>query len=167
MILVIVAMAITLLIGIIWAISQRDIDEFLISILISMIVGLGALACTDIVGSRLPDDKYAWQEESTPLYALADSGGMYGHFFLGTGTVKSMQYYYYIIETERGYIMQSVPASRAYVKYTDGEPALITTSANGFADSTAAIYALPDSRQYYTFCVPEGTIVQNYVVDLQ
>lgn len=167
MIITIIAVIGIFIYGICNCIREHDYEYICLCILLSLLAGTMLWVGTFLVGTCLPDDYYEWTTAETPIYALADTSNASGRHFLGVGTVKEIEYYYYIVETEYGYKKQRVPTSEAYIKYTDEKPYLATSRTCGFAREFPNIYALPENRCIYTFYVPEGTIVQNYIIDLQ
>jgi hypothetical protein len=106
-----------------------------------------------------------YKETTTPIVALEDNISSGGTFFLGTGSTKNSIRYYYMIKTERGYKLQDVSASEAYIKY-DAEPRIVIGNGCGFKHWYNYIWALP-VHTHYTIYVPEGTILNNYNIDLK
>lgn len=152
--------------GIISAIRERDADNFFfIGILGALASGVCAALITAIVGTCIPSSENVYEETVTPIVALEDNVASNGTFFLGTGTVKDDIRYYYMIDTERGYVMQNIKASNAYIKY-DANPRIVIESGRGFKHWYNYIWAFPVST-HYTIYVPEGTILNNYNIDLK
>lgn len=152
--------------GIISAIHERDRDYFWwVSIVASLLCGGLTLIITALIGTAISSNEIIYKETVTPIVALEDNVASRGKFFLGTGTSKSDIYYYYMIDTERGYVMESVKAYDAYIKY-DVDPRIVVESGRGFNHWYNYIWAIPTST-YYTIYVPEGTILNNYNIDLK
>lgn len=152
--------------GIIAAIRERDKDYFWwISIVASLLCGGLTLIITAIIGTAISSNEIIYEETARPIVALEDSTASRGQFFLGTGTNKSDIYYYYMIDTERGYVMKNVKACEAYIKY-DANPRIVVESGRGFNHWYNYIWAFPVSS-HYTIYVPEGTILNNYNIDLK
>lgn len=153
--------------GIIAAIRERDGDYFWwISILANFACGVLTLMVTALIGTCISSNEIIYEETVTPIVALEDNTASRAQFFLGTGTNKSDIYYYYMIDTERGYTMKNVKASDAYIKYDDAEPRLVIKHGRGFNHWYNYIWAFPVNTQY-TLYVPEGTILNNYNIDLK
>ena len=166
MLLVIIVFVVFFIYGIIAAIRDRDLEYFwLISVLCSLLCGSLALIITAIIGTGISSSEIVYEETVTPIVALEDNTASYGQFFLGTGTSKSDIYYYYMIDTERGYVMQNIKASNAYIKY-DANPRIVIENGCGFKHWYNNIWAFPISTRY-TIYVPEGTILNNYNIDLK
>ena len=152
--------------GIIAAIHEHDRDCFWwISIVASLLCGGLTLIVTALIGTAISSNEIIYEETVTPIVALEDNVTSRGRFFLGTGTSKSDIYYYYMIDTERGYVMKNVQASDAYIKY-DTNPRIVIENGCGFKHWYNNIWAFPVST-YYTIYVPEGTILNNYNIDLK
>ena len=152
--------------GIIAAIHEHDKDCFWwISIVASLLCGTLTLIITALIGTAISSNEIIYEETVTPIVALEDNVTSRGQFFLGTGTSKSDIYYYYMIDTERGYVMKNVKACDAYIKY-DVEPRIVIENGCGFKHWYNNIWAFPVSTQY-TIYVPEGTILNNYNIDLK
>lgn len=152
--------------GIIAAIRERDWDYFgMLSILASIVGGALTLMVAALIGTCISSNEIIYEETVTPIVALEDNMASRGQFFLGTGTSKSDIYYYYMIDTERGYTMKNVKASDAYIKY-DTEPRIVIERGRGFNHWYNYIWAFPVNTQY-TIYVPEGTILNNYNIDLK
>ena len=152
--------------GIISAIRERDADNFFfIGILGALASGVCAALVTAIVGTCISSSEIVYEETVTPIVALEDNMTTNGTFFLGTGAVKDDIRYYYMIETERGYKLQDVAASKAYIKY-DTEPRIVVENGCGFKHWYNNIWAFPTHTRV-TIYVPEGTILNNYNIDLK
>lgn len=152
--------------GIIAAIRERDWEYFwMISIVASLLCGVLTLIVAAIVGTCIPSSEIVYEETVRPIVALEDNMASNGTFFLGTGTVKDSIHYYYMIETERGYKIQDIAASNAYIKY-DTNPRIVIENGCGFKHWYNNIWAFP-VRTHYTIYVPEGTILNNYNIDLK
>ena len=166
MLLVIIVFVVFFIYGIIAAIRERDWEYvWLISVLCSLLCGALALIITAIIGAGISSNEIIYEETVTPIVALEDNVTSRGQFFLGTGTSESDVYYYYMIDTERGYVMQNIKASKAYIKY-DTKPRIAVENGCGFKHWYNNIWAFP-TRTHYTIYVPEGTILNNYNIDLK
>lgn len=166
MLLLIIIPTILFIWGIISAISDRDADNFFF---ISIFGALGCGVCTvliaALIGLFIPSNEIIYEETVTPIVALEDNMTSSGTFFLGTGSAKDSIYYYYMIETERGYALQSVAASKTYIKY-DTKPRIVIENGCGFKHWYNNIWAFPTHTRY-TIYIPEGTILNNYNIDLK
>lgn len=154
---------------------------------ITLIVGAGIVISSWIVSSEITERKEEYKlVESQNIVALQDSSNISGRFLLGSGTVNGSMYYCYYIDTDDGYKYQQIntsdynvdvsikycnenetPHIEKYDRYTIStsnkkwgwvfNPVLIAPRANQSVLSAQKIYIY----------LPEGTIDENYKVDLQ
>ncbi len=126
--------------------------------LIALLIGSIATACgaeTEIL-----------TQETRNLYALADGDDIHGHFFLGSGTIDENMKYVYIVETEgKGYKMESIGIHSAYIQYVDEQPTL-TKTVYIFESDILNFFGVCDSTEYL-FRIPEGSITNSYVINLE
>ena len=144
---------------------------FLFANLISVLVcGLVIPMAADAVGAKQSIEKV----EVTPLYALKDNSNLSGTFFLGSGSVDETDYYYYVIREEgKGYYVQKKAINNyIYLDYLNSEdceydePCLVYYH-NQWDNKILRFFAW-SPENWYTFYVPEGSIIENYYeVDLE
>ena len=122
------------------------------------------LCCGGIVGSFFEPVSYTQTE--TPLIALKDNSTIDGSFFLGCGNIGSKTQYSYAIDTEFGIKIKTLSANKKiYFKYDKGAPALITSKP--VYSTLAKWLSAPHYNPIYTFRIPEGSIINEYKVDLK
>ena len=122
------------------------------------------LCCGGIVGLFFEPVSYTQTE--TPLVALKDNSAINGSFFLGCGNVGSETQYSYAIDTEFGIEIKTLSANeKIYFKYDEGTPALIKSEP--VYSTLAEWLSVPYDRPIYTFRIPEGSIINEYQVDLE
>lgn len=154
---------------------------------IVFLIGILSWVASVVISSTISETKEEYKlVESHNIIALQDSSNTSGTFFLGCGTVGSSMYYCYYIDTDDGYKYQQIKVSSDDVdvsikyckeketphieKYDEYKiktcdknwgwvfnPALIAPRANQSVLSAQKIYIY----------LPEGTIDENYKVDLQ
>ena len=102
------------------------------------------------------------------IIALQDStGGTVRHGFMGSAYINNSLYYYYMTDTEYGYKAGKIDAGNTYVRYCeDGKPIVETYSASGFTNKWYYLFAFPMDT-YYIAYIPEGSIIENYQIDLK
>lgn len=154
---------------------------------ITLMVGAGIVITSWVVSSAFAERKEEYKLiESQNIVALQDSSNISGRFLLGSGTVNGSMYYCYYIDTDEGYKYKQINASNndvdvsikycnenetphieKYDKYT------VTTSNKkwGWVFNPALIApqkkkAVLAPTKVYIY-LPEGTIDENYKVDLQ
>lgn len=108
----------------------------------------------------------SYTQTETPLVALKDNSTIDGSFFLGCGNIGSKTQYSYAIDTEFGIEIKTLSANeKIYFKYDEGAPALITSKP--VYSTLAKWLSVPYDRPVYTFRIPEGSIINEYQVDLE
>ena len=134
--------------------------EFLIIISSAIIY----LCCGGIVGSFF--ETVSYNQTETPLITLKDNSTIDGSFFLGCGNIGSKTQYSYAIDTEFGIKIKTLSADKKiYFKYDEGAPALITSEP--VYSTLAEWLSAPCYNPIYTFRIPEGSIINEYKVDLE
>ena len=166
-----ILMGVTVIATIYWMIAD-DFGWFLGSLMTACVlilsiifVALGAgmsCAIADECAARTPV-----LIESKPLIALKDNSDIVGTKYLFSGTIKEAQYYYYIEETEFGYKQNKIQASSAYIKY-DNESPRIETYVNKYKNLIVRFFCGNTSiNETVVIYIPEGSIVENYEIDLE
>lgn len=102
----------------------------------------------------------------TKIIALKDNQNVSGGFYILGGYVDEDLYYYYAEETEFGYKTEKIDASDAYIKYTDDE-AHIEKLRGEFANDIAYLFGIPMCDHRYIIYCPEGTVINEFNVDLE
>ena len=101
------------------------------------------------------------------IVALQDNLGLQGKFFLGSGYIDNELSYAYMQYVDGcGYKAKTVDASNAYIKFTDEQPyvSLVTYQ---FKDQWRNYFTIPYNYEDIFFYIPEGSILQNYNIDLK
>lgn len=108
-----------------------------------------------------------YEKSSTEhIIALNDSTGVNGRAgFLGSGYVEDELYYYYMTDTKEGFQTKKIKAEDTYVRYSD-EPIVETYTATNFKNKLLWLIALP-INSYHIVYIPEGSIIENYRIDLE
>ena len=134
---------------------------FFLSFLTSLIVWLGASAIT----SCYAEIEYNMVSD-TKIIALKDNQNVSGSFYIMGGYVDENLYYYYATETEFGYKTEKIAADNAYIKYTDGETH-IERYQGEFANTISYLFGVPMCNDRYIIYCPEGTVTNEFNVDLE
>ena len=165
MILLIAVFLIVFIIAIVRAIYYKDLEELFAGFFLSLICAGFVAVIGMIIGRCLPNDEITYTETVTPIVALEDGHSSDDVFFLGSGCINDNLYYYYVTEDSRGYMVKKIKTSEAYVRY-DETPRIETLTGRGFKHWYNYIWALP-SKTFTTIYVPEGTILNNFNIDLK
>ena len=128
----------------------------IISLFIMMPVSAIADSCVDKTWSTVED---------VDIYALQDNLTTEGSFFLGSGHINDELKYFYVKETDVGYTVCNVDADDSYIRYTT-DRCHIERQTYEFTNAFVAAIAIPMSDRYI-FHIPDGSILNNYAVDLK
>ena len=134
---------------------------FFASMMCSVLVLLSAseiISCFAEVNYNVASD--------TKIIALKDNQNISGSFYIMGGYVDEDLYYYYAAETEFGYKTEKLRADNAYIKYTDGE-AHIEMHRAEFVNDYVNFFAFPTQNDRYVIYCPEGTVTNEFNVDLE
>ena len=130
--------------------------------LIAMFGCLFPSVCQDPMSDQILYEK----DIDIPLEALADNVGAEGHFYIGFGYAKEKLKYYYCFETVNGKKIKSVSSDEALIVYSSETPRIERYSARGFRTFWGYIFNIPLTT-YYKIYVPEGTIQNQFVIDMK
>lgn len=128
----------------------------MISFFIMMPVSAIADSCADKTWSTVED---------SDIYALQDNLTTEGSFFLGSGHINDELKYFYVKETDVGYTVCNVDADDSYIRYTT-DRCHIERQTYEFTNGFVKLIAFPISDRYI-FHIPDGSILNNYAVDLK
>lgn len=137
----------------------------ILSLLICFLIALlgGALFSSE-------SNKGIHSDNTTALIALQDGNLLEGRsFFLGSGYVdEELKYTYMYLEEGKGYTVEQVNADWCYINYiVEGEQPYIREIIYEFDnDFLNFMFIAPYSTEYYIY-IPEGSITQEYRIDLQ
>ena len=157
-----------------WAIILYECED---SIIVGTIIWtLGLIASSLILGLTLvisslfvPKSNYMYElTNHEEIVALQDStGGTARTGSLGSAYINNSLYYYYMSDTEYGYNAGKINAENTYVRYCEDEtPSVETYSAVDFKNKWLYLFAFPTDT-YYVAYIPEGSIIENYQIDLE
>ena len=104
-----------------------------------------------------------YEDTTIPLVAMQDGTGT----FVRSMHVKEDLNYFYLYPDEngRGIASGQAKAKHSYINYTEDEPYLVFHHARKFDSFLWNLITLPWADEYY-FYIPEGSIVQDYTIDL-
>ena len=108
----------------------------------------------------------------TYICSLSANSDVSGSFCLGSGTINEKSYYYYLANTDKGYMMQKVEADTpAYIKEDcEDKPFIEFTKyncvkQNWFSKLLFEKEFFNEDREVVIH-VPKGTVVKSYTVDI-
>lgn len=167
--------------------NNSDNEKTFIIRAITLIVGAGIIITSCFVSEEITERKEEYKlVESQNIVALQDSSNISGRFLLGSGTVNGSMYYCYYIDTNDGYKYQQINTSNydvdVSIKYCNGNETphiekydkytVVTSNKEwGWVFNPTLISpqekeAVLSPTKVYIY-LPEGTIDENYKVDLQ
>lgn len=116
--------------------------------------------------------------ETTEITSLADRYSVKGNFFLGSGTVSSEDYYYFIKNTDNGKITDKILQKETYITEDNSQKPRIEEYAyegeqNPTKDFWLSMNLGADKDDfsykfaYYRVFIPEGSIKSDFSVDFE
>lgn len=137
------------------------ITFILISMLLTLIFGIAA------IGIATANSEVRYEVTSSKdIIALQDNDSVNGNFFLGTGSVNDKMKYVYMVKDNEGYRMETLNANEVTIVYSDEKKVEIQEAR--FANKNIGLwFGVPMSDVKYKIYVPEGTIKNEYNIDLQ
>ena len=164
MIVCIIIAAVAIIAGITAAIAERD-GSYIGFGFIGVLVAALFLLISSVWSESIPADKCEYSTTDTPIISLRTDAAANGSFFLGTGRVDNDIYYYYMAETDKGYQMGKVRASRVYVRESNEVPPHIAViKCTGFVNWYDYLLNIPGHTAQIVLYVPENTIYQHFEI---
>lgn len=139
-------------------------SSVLVLITSAMLSVLVWLFASLIISAFAETDYYVASD--TKIIALKDNQNINGSFYIMGGYVDEDLYYYYAAETELGYKTEKVSAENSYIKYTD-DAAHIETYRAEFTNDYVNFFAFPMHDNRYIIYCPEGTVTNEFDIDLE
>ncbi|MDO4966753.1 MAG: hypothetical protein Q4E51_08615 [Lachnospiraceae bacterium] len=118
-----------------------------------------------MIASVIPGEGHVLDVKSKNLYALQDNVDINGSYFLGCGsTGRNLEYYYVYMTEDGGYKTDKISAENITVYYTDEDYRIDTVY---FEFDNIVHRFLGAGYTEYRAYIPRGSILQNYLIDLQ
>lgn len=146
-----------------WSVGECIAMGFLV--LIAAVIGSILLMMFSSAAAETCADKTYHVVEDIDIYALQDNITTDGSFFLGSGHIDDELKYFYVEKTELGYTVKNIDADQAYIQYTT-DRCHIEKQSYTFDNWFVRLIAEPITDRYIIY-IPEGSIVNNYSVDLK
>lgn len=106
--------------------------------------------------------------EAVEVISLNDNSNTEGSFFLGSGSVNEELVYYYAYESDKGITVGEIDADEVYINYTDKQPRLEEYQTKFKSEFLNWSFAyLGEDSCYYKLYIPEGSIIEEYKIDLE
>jgi hypothetical protein len=162
------SIVILLIVAYIWFVKHKYATEFFA--LIALLVLLTAFCIAGGIGSAIWDDNAVdTVVSSKELYALNDTSELYGSFFLGCGKIDSRNYYYYISKEQYGYQSNKMYIdpleNNIYIVITETTPSVEKHVISSTSHSLWAFVV--GVKKYTVFNIPDGSLVNDYSIDME
>ncbi|MEO2600972.1 hypothetical protein [Clostridium butyricum] len=150
--------------------TTGDIVCFILLCIISGII-CGIIYGISILTIDFKTDKYESIKYKQEIYALQDSSGMQGRFFLGSGYINNKLQYSIVIEDEYGgKKIQQLDNDRTSL-FEDGETYIIAYQ-NKYTNPLVikllgTDLALNENVTRYEIHIPKGSVTTQYNIDLK
>lgn len=116
-----------------------------------------------LIGLAVP--KHWTEPETAKLVSLRDGESNSGHFFLGTGSIGTTQYYFFYEEDGSGYRPRKVAVADNVIVFEEkrqgGELKAYTYQ---FVNPSFGWVAVDWPSRKYEFVIPEGSLKKNFVL---
>ena len=137
--------------------------EFAICV-ISMIICISTVILACVGSAKL--EKQSWVVAEEPyathsIVALNDSNQINGKFYCRRGYIEEKLYYQYMRKSGSGFKAGKVKADDTILYYTDDDYRV------EFYMKTKEWWIFHDEAYYYEIYIPEGSITEDYQIDLQ
>ena len=137
----------------------------ILSLIATIVVVLMVLVIPSIITSEYSEVEYKMISDEK-IVALKDNQNINGDFYIMGGYVDEDLYYYYATETEFGYGMEKIKASNSYIKHTDKETH-IERYVGDFKNKKSYLFGFPMYNDRYIIYCPDGTVTNEFNVDLE
>lgn len=143
-----------------------------LSALMGTFLGLALAILAGAIGTAfIPTQEVKISE--TQIYSVVDRTKSDGHFVLGSGYVNSDLCVYYVVETGEGRKIESAKRANVVIVESNAEEPKAVVTGQRYKSSWGwlKIFFLDVNGIFtgdkVTLTVPEGTVTQEYTVDLQ
>lgn len=148
-----------------------DFIDGMFAILIGVIVAAVLMVPSDMMAQTLPDRKTGIDKTITceNICAFEDNISGSGNYFLLSGSYEEEPCYYYVVERDYGMKTEWTYAEESYLKFDlkkDEQPYKETIIYRG-TKFTDKFILFPFKKVIVVFHIPEGSLQENYNIDLK
>lgn len=170
MLIILLGLIIGLIVGIVISINDycdfwEGVGTTVLATSLGVIISFFIMTLVSATVDSCADKTWSTVEDSD-IYALQDNLTTEGSFFLGSGHISDELRYFYVKETDFGYTVCNVDADNSYIRYTT-DRCHIERQTCTFSNDFVAAIAFPMTNTRYVFHIPDGSILNNYAVDLK
>lgn len=146
-----------------WGFLERCCDTFFLVVFTAIAFGVG-IGFASFIGLVVP--KQWTGPETTKLVSLRNNDGISGHFFLGSGSIETKQYYFFYKEAERGgYRPGKIEVADNVIVYEEKQQnGQLKVYTYQFSKPAYYWFAFKIPSYRYEFVIPEGSLKQNFVL---
>ena len=163
---------IAIIISIIWAIKNAIEWESFISFMVvpfvvfmAFLISILGIGLSNIMATGVADTE-VFLEHEWELHLLNYNIETEEQYFIGTGSFDSKPKYYVMLKTEMGYEMKTYDISEVTLIYSDIPR--VEFYKNYYTNPVVRFFCGEESLDtHYKIYVPEGSILNNYQVDLE
>jgi hypothetical protein len=134
-----------------------------------LVATLIALLLTVLMGMIFPPATQNKLIQSTTIVSLKDNTTTTGSFFLGCGSVDSEPSYSFYTKHNDQYTLESVNANRTLIEFTNQSPCIDIYEKQVIKKGIRRLIGLSTDAgsKSYVIKIPEGSIIQTYVLDAE
>lgn len=163
---------IAVIISIVWAIKDSIEWESFMSFIIvpaiafaAFLVSVLGIGLSNVMATGIADTE-VFLDHEWELHSLNDNIEIEGQYFIGTGSFDSEPKYYVMLKTEMGYEMKTYDISEVTLIYSDTPR--VEFYKNYYTNPVVKFFCGEESLDtHYKIYIPEGSILNNYQIDLE
>jgi hypothetical protein len=152
--------------GIAITIWQRDAALLLLTLIAVLSALLVCVITTECIEEVVMENNTIQYEvvETNELYAVNDTMGINARGYLFSTYAESKLQYNYVIETPMGYDVKTVDADSCFIKHSNSDPQIEKLEVLP-SNKVAKFFSIPWTM--YVITVPEGTVAEEYNINLE
>ena len=110
------------------------------------------------------DDYHKIEKHDWYIESLGNDKSLNGSFFLGSGSVNEIDYYYFYVNTTDGLSRLRRRVSKTYIIETDDRKPELVIIYDHYDDDDKFWTVADDTELHYRLYVPKGTIIRDFSV---
>jgi hypothetical protein len=136
--------------------------------MLGIIVGVMVMVMVGVIPALITGNflEKTWEQtEQIELLSLRNNDGVSGHFFLGSGSIQSEQYYFFHKKSGDGYQPGRVKADdNVLVHESEGQGGMAKVYTRKFVNKRHEWYAACWPSEKYEFFIPNGSLQRDFVL---
>lgn len=143
-------------------------ERFFMGILVTITCAFAGLLVSFFVGIAAPNSNSVLSQEKREIIALRDNSAQEGNFFLGVGSIREKQYYFYYWKDGDAIKFSKVNAENSEVYEVEtSRPRVEIKTKETKTGFTLFRYIPGKNFTTVKFYVPEGTVTRDFELDLK